>query len=128
MKPMLRAVCLPAFATAPVYTAEPAATASSLQDNAELHSLFDQNQADREINQLDWTAIHFRDGQRRELVGNMLAQGRIRTANDCHAAFVFQHGDDAASYRLTHALATLAMTLDDSKQNRWIVPPLGIGC
>lgn len=90
-------------------------------DNTELRELFDKDQADRAGTQVDWPAVNERDAQRRARVAELLQSGLVRTANDYrHAAFVFQHGGDSDSYRLAHALAVLAMTLEDSRQNRWI--------
>ncbi|MDO5610942.1 MAG: hypothetical protein Q4G62_09285 [Pseudomonadota bacterium] len=119
---LLLAVGLCVCSATSVHAAEPPPAESDAVDNAELRTLFDQDQNDRTAQEFDWVAINARDTARRQRVDELLRSGQIRTANDYrHAAFVFQHGDDAAAYRLAHALATLAMTLDDSQQNRWIV-------
>ncbi|PJK10916.1 hypothetical protein CO608_00060 [Lysobacteraceae bacterium NML08-0793] len=94
---------------------------AALADNPELKALFEQDQADRNQANADWQAVNQRDAERRSRVLAMLKTGRLRTANDYrHAAFIQQHGDGAEDYRLAHALATIAMTLEDSQQNRWI--------
>lgn len=90
-------------------------------DNPELKTLFEQDQADRSQANSDWQAIARRDAERRARIKTMLQEGRLRTANDYrHAAFIQQHGDTSEDYRLAHALATIAMTLEDNAQNRWI--------
>ena len=98
-----------------------AAHAADPVDNPELTGIFQQDQADREGN-IDWTQVGPRDASRRERVRTLLATANVRTSQDYyHAAMVFQHGDSLEDYRLAHALATLAMALDDSKHNRWLV-------
>ncbi|PJK12018.1 hypothetical protein CO610_00625 [Lysobacteraceae bacterium NML95-0200] len=98
------------------------ASDSPATDNPALAALFAQDQADRNQSDIDWQALSQRDAERRTQLKRMLQQGQLRTANDYrHAAFIQQHGDTPEDYRLAHALATLAMTLEDSAQNRWIV-------
>ncbi|RMH94946.1 hypothetical protein EBB59_01270 [Lysobacter pythonis] len=113
----LSAACLLAFSAASAQALESPAP----RDNAELRTLFEQGQTDRKNGSVDWRKVIARDFERRTRVRELLHEGRLRTANDYrHAAFVFQNGGSAADYRIAHALATLAMTLEDTAENRWI--------
>jgi hypothetical protein len=91
--------------------------------NAELQRMFEQDQAERSVAAIDWTALTRRDTHRRERAQALLAAGALRTAADYyHAAMLFQHGDDLADFRLAHALATLAMAMaPEDPHYRWLV-------
>ena len=62
------------------------------------------------------------DAERRVEVLAMLKQGSIRTSLDYeNAALIMQHGTQPNDYRLAHALATIAATLNpDSRFARWL--------
>jgi len=69
---------------------------------------------------LSWDEITKRDEERRKQVNNLLAEGKVVTAQDFRdAAFIFQHGQTADDYLLAHILATEAIVLGDTNA-RWI--------
>jgi hypothetical protein len=81
-----------------------------VSSNHELTTIFAADQADRKdgIN-TDWTVVAPRDQARRKRVRQMLDEGQLHSADDFyHAAFVFQHGDEADDYLLAHVLAMAA--------------------
>ena len=69
-----------------------------------------------------WPAAAKADAERRVEVLAMLKQGSIRTSLDYeNAALIMQHGTQPNDYRLAHALATIAATLNpDSRFARWL--------
>lgn len=110
--------CLLMLATAPLAAA----------DNARLAELFAQDQAARQNvpQQLDAEAAKRfmeADAKRKEAALAIVRAGDLRTASDyLHAAVLLQHGDGAEDYRLAHALATLAVTLDpDIGSGKWLM-------
>lgn len=98
-------------------------------DSVEMKTLFEEDQADREINmaamkpeeRLEWiTRVGPRDAQRRKQVMNLVARGALQTGNDFdRAAFIFQHGDTTDDFLLAHTLATVA-NAKGSARSRWI--------
>jgi len=69
---------------------------------------------------LDAATMQKRDAERRKQVRELLAAGKVTTAQDFHdAAFVFQHGSESQDYLLAHILATNAVAKGDST-SRWI--------
>lgn len=77
--------------------------------NAEMTALFDADQADRRGPAMDWSAVGPADNARRARTQQLLDAGALASGEDFyHAAFIFQHGGDAASYLKAHALATAA--------------------
>ena len=69
-----------------------------------------------------WAAAAKADAERRAEVIAMLKQGSFRTSLDYeNAALIMQHGTQPNDYRLAHALATIAATLNpDSRLARWL--------
>ncbi len=64
--------------------------------------------------------INARDAARRAQVKALLAAGKIRTAQDFHdAAYIFQHGQEADDYMLSHILAVEAIVKGDAN-SKWI--------
>ncbi len=100
-----------------------AALAATPSDNPELVQLFQQDQAEREGDKLDWSQLALHDSARRSHVQALLDAGSVHSAADYyHAAMVFQHGESLMDYRLANSLATLAMALDKSDAHyRWLV-------
>lgn len=99
------------------------------RDSVEMKKLFDEDQADREINmaaltpeqRLEWiNKVGPRDGQRRKQVMELVSRGALHTGDDFdRAAFVFQHGDATDDFLLAHTLATVAVA-KGSARSRWI--------
>lgn len=94
-------------------------------DNAELRSIKEADQADR---QQSTTAEHrreiwHRDGERRGRVLEILSAAQLTTAWDYYnAALVLQHSQSVEDIRLAHSLATVAATLDPGhKSAKWLM-------
>jgi predicted enzyme related to lactoylglutathione lyase len=92
-------------------------------DNPELLVLYEQDQADRSADSIDWAAVGPRDSVRREKVLEMVNSDELRTSEDYrHAAMVFQHGSDTTAARLAHDLARQAVALDSMNADaRWLM-------
>ena len=73
-------------------------------------AIFDADQADRQSPDIDWSAIGPVDNRRRIRTKQLLDAGTLQSGDDYyHAAFVFQHGNEADDYLLAHLLATIAV-------------------
>lgn len=83
----------------------------ALAANAEMTAIFTADQADREAGpKVDWSLVRPRDLARRNRTKALLDAGALQSGDDFyHAAFVFQHGDDANDYLLAHTLAIAAI-------------------
>lgn len=78
----------------------------AIASDTELAGLFEADQSARSGGRTDWTAIEVEDRARRERVHELMAEGRVASADDYwRAAFIFQHGDRPEDYLLAHALA-----------------------
>jgi hypothetical protein len=78
--------------------------------NAEMTAIFDADQADRQSPDIDWSAIGPVDYKRRNRWKQLLDTGALQSGDDYyHAAFVFQHGNEADDYLLAHVLAMIAV-------------------
>ena len=87
-------------------------------DNAELTQLFEQDQADRQGGEVDWSTVIDNDRNRRARVEQLLMSDSVVTAGDCyHAAMVFQHGGDTLSYRRAYDLACRSVALDSTNED-----------
>lgn len=103
------------------------AQTSPSKDNSELAAMFDADQAIRAsidpakpIDMVQVRRMIAEDATRRATARALLAQGRLSTAEDYyHAAFLFQHGSDAADYLLAHSLAMAAVAHGKTEAN-WI--------
>ncbi|WP_101927065.1 MULTISPECIES: hypothetical protein [Luteimonas] len=92
-------------------------------DNAELATLYREDQDARKVADIDWSIVSREDAGRRERVLTLMRDGALRTAPDhYHAAMVFQHGQGLEDIRIAHALATVASTrVPDEMRYRWLV-------
>lgn len=102
-----------------------AGVAHAFENNAELVRLYTEDQKDREQGpnaNIDWQAVSKRDGERRERVRQIVAEGGATTSADYyHAAMVYQHGSEVPDYDEAHRLAVKAVELDPSnKSARWL--------
>lgn len=92
-------------------------------NNPEMAAIFEADQAARRFEagqKIDWAAVAIADRERRHRVEQLLESGEIRSGQDFHhAAFVFQHGDEAPDYLKAHALAIVAVARGES-QAVWI--------
>lgn len=92
-------------------------------DNPELQALYQQDQADRSADSIDWAVVGPRDSLRRERVLELLGSKQLRTSEDYrHAAMIFQHGSDTTAARLAHDLAKEAVVLDSTNgEAKWLL-------
>ncbi len=80
--------------------------------NPEMTAMFEADQADRApgLGKIDWAKATVRDTAHRARTRQLLDAGLLASGDDYfHAAFIFQHGNDPASYLLAHVLATTAV-------------------
>jgi hypothetical protein len=80
--------------------------------NPEMTAMFEADQADRAGGpaKINWAEATIRDKAHRVRTRQMLDAGALASGDDYfHAAFIFQHGDEPASYLLAHVLATTAV-------------------
>jgi hypothetical protein len=100
--------------------ADPAAArrrAESRANNAELQTLRDADQADREdpIDRAKMERMTVNDPLRRERTLRLIAEGVPVTGRDFHnAATVLQHGQSPNDFKLAHELTIAALALGDS--------------
>jgi hypothetical protein len=83
----------------------------ALPSNPEMRAIFEADQADRKAGgaAIDWEAVSARDRSRRARTRELLDAGALQSGDDFwHAAFVFQHGGESASYLFAHTLALAA--------------------
>lgn len=88
-------------------------------NNPEMAAIFEADQAARRFEagqKIDWAAVAIADRERRDRVQQLLDSGELRSGQDFHhAAFVFQHGDEAPDYLKAHALAVVAVARGESR-------------
>lgn len=120
-----RGVAILAWMT--LFPASIQAQAPQPKDNPQLTAMFDADQAIRAsidpakpIDMAQVRRMIAEDATRRATARTLLAEGRLATAEDYyHAAFLFQHGSDAADYLLAHSLAMAAVARGKAEAN-WI--------
>ncbi len=107
---------LATLALAPEAGAKPAAF------HAELRSLYEADQADRQGTDIDWQKVDARDRTRRVRVAELAASGALRDSRDfLHAAMVYQHGEGADEIRQAMQWAQRSAELDPANKNaRWL--------
>jgi len=89
--------------------------------NGELLALFEADQADRSVENIDWNAVSARATKRLARVRALLAAGAAKEADDFyHAAMVFQHGETADDFRLAWDNARIAYEKGGGKQAAWL--------
>ena len=118
---------LAASMTATGLAQQPSMEASVRGDNAEMTAIFQADQAIRQeitpekVKDSEFLKKMFLgDRDRRKRTDELLASGTLNSADDYyHAAFIYQHGDDANSYLLAHTLAVAAAARGHAKAS-WI--------
>ena len=103
---------------------------SSGQDSAILKRMFQEDQADRNVDyeamtdqeRSEWRKrVRPRDDQRHKEVMDLVKRGELHTGADFEeASVIFQHGLDQDDYLLAHTLAVIAVAKGRS-QSRWLV-------
>lgn len=83
--------------------------------NAEMKTIYDEDQRVRTEKDIDWSVVSKSDAERRTQTRKLLGGGALHTGKDYEeAAFVFQHGDSPQNYLLAHTLAMVAVTKGDA--------------
>jgi len=97
------------------------AAIDSTATNSEMTAIFDADQAARaHPATVDWNVLRPADEARRTRTQALLDTGELNSADDFyHAAFVFQHGDEAEDCLKAHALAVIAAARGEAKA-AWI--------
>lgn len=103
---------------------------SSGQDSAVLKRMFQEDQADRNVDyekmtdqeRSEWAKrVRTRDEQRHKEAMDLVKRGELHTGADFEeASVIFQHGLDSDDYLLAHTLAVIAVAKGRS-QSRWLV-------
>ena len=93
-----------------------------MQSNAELAQIFEEDQGDRNVSNIDWSVVLPRDDKRRARVAEILKEGGAKVSADFHhAAMVYQHGHNPADFQRAHELAAKAVELDPSNDSaKWL--------
>lgn len=100
---------------AAVMLAGPVGAAEAPPPNAQMQRIFAEDQAARKTppvvkTKADWDALVAADAARREATRALLADGKLKAAEDFYgAAFVFQHGREPNDHLMAHTLATVAV-------------------
>lgn len=97
-------------ATATAATGQGGGATAVRATDREMTAIFDADQAARkDPATIDWTVLRPADLARRKRTQALLDSGRLNSADDFyHAAYVFQHGDEAEDCLKAHALAVIA--------------------
>lgn len=85
---------------------------AQVSSNDELKKLVRTDQADREADSVDRSAVDFRDKERAARVVQILKEGEIKTAEDFYnAGMIFQHGSSPDDMKLAFSFATISARL-----------------
>jgi len=80
--------------------------------NKILRKLYEEDQADRKTDNIDWSVVTPRDTKRRQIVKKILISGiKLEGSNYYHAAMLFQHGNMLSEYKLAKRLANKAIKM-----------------
>ena len=91
------------------------------KDNAELIEIYRNDQADRQVDNIDWAVVAKRDSLREVRIYELLDSNLVRTSHDYHnAAMIFQHGGDSTAYGMAVKLMRKSIELDPSA-NKWLL-------
>ena len=92
-----------------------------LKDNVELIEIYRNDQADRQTDNIDWSAVSKRDSLREVRIYQLLDSNKVTTSKDYHnAAMIFQHGGDSIAYGMAVKLMRKSVELD-STANKWLL-------
>jgi hypothetical protein len=88
--------------------------------NVEMTTIFESDQADRQVANIDWSVVALADEKRQNRTQVLLDADALQSGDDFyHAAFVFQHGRTAGDYLKAHLLAMIA-TARGKPEALWI--------
>lgn len=89
--------------------------------NLGLEALYESDQEDRLVTNIDWSKVSIRDKQREARVYQLLDSNKVTTSDDyANAAMIFQHGNDTIASRMAVNLMRKAVELD-STRNKWLL-------
>ena len=92
-----------------------------LTDNLELLQIYQNDQSERQIENIDWEILLRKDSIRLIRVNQLLDSNKVRTSNDYHnAAMIFQHGYDTIASGMAVKLMRMSLELD-STANKWLL-------
>ena len=87
------------------------AMAADADTSAELARLYKEDQAERQVENIDWTVLDARDAQRQRRVKAMIAADALKTGADyANAAMVMQHAHEPDDHLLAHDLCVIAIS------------------
>ncbi|PCH77137.1 MAG: tetratricopeptide repeat protein [Flavobacteriaceae bacterium] len=90
-------------------------------DNIELIEIYENDQADRQIDAIDWSIVSKNDSLREVRIYQLLDSNYVRTSKDYHnAAMIFQHGGDSTAYGMAVKLMRKSIELDTTV-NKWLL-------
>ena len=90
--------------------------------NAELYQIYQDDQADRNVDKIDWSVVTPRDDARYARVLQLADAQLLKHGDDYfHAAMVMQHGEKPDDYQRAHLWAKKAFELNSENQSaRWL--------
>ena len=92
------------------------------QNNQELQQMANDDQASRNVANIDWEKLNKEDRFRRIRVQELIKSGKVVTGTDhLNAGIIFQHGNDTIASALAVKSFKMALKLDDSL-NKWWYP------
>lgn len=90
-------------------------------DNLELINIYQNDQADRQTDNIDWSVVSKNDSLREVRIYQLLDSNKVKTSKDYHnAAMIFQHGEDSIAYGMAVKLMRKSIELD-STANKWLL-------
>ncbi|MEE2772537.1 MAG: tetratricopeptide repeat protein [Bacteroidota bacterium] len=96
-------------------------TAFAQENNKELVTMYENDQASRMNGPIDWAVLSREDSIRRASVDRMIKEGKVKTAQDFyHAAMIYQHGSDTIASGKAVQYMKKAVEMDPST-NKWLL-------
>lgn len=95
---------------------------AQVTSNEELRKMVSADRLEREAASVDWSVTDSNDKARASRVMEMLAAGKIETAEDFYnAGVIFQHGDSPDDFKLAFSFATIAARLaPEHRAPKWL--------
>lgn len=90
------------------------------QDNVEIHKMYEEDQGQRMVLNIDWVQLNKNDSIRSKRIYELLDSGKVITGKDYyHSAMIFQHGKDTTASAMAVKLIQKSLSLD-STVNKWL--------
>ena len=90
-------------------------------DNPELLQIYQQDQSERQVENINWDVLLKKDSIRQSRALELLDSNKVRTPKDYyHVAMIFQHGMDTIASGLAVQLMRKSLELDSST-NKWLL-------